>query len=111
MERKISLIVCACTLFFPSFVHAGAGWTDFATLAEVVPTSLHYYEVRLPVKNNPSGCKNKTWFYQDYGSRGSDKMFQTILEGLKSGTRLRVYVTGSCNFNGYSEFSSVSIIP
>lgn len=111
MERKVSIIIGACTLFFLPYVHAGVGWTDFVNVAELVPTARHYYEVRLPVKENPSGCKNKTWFYQDYGTPGSDKMFNTILEGINSGIRLRVYVTGKCNFDGYSEFSSVSVIP
>jgi len=111
MRKNISIIIGACALFFSTYVSAGTGWTDFVTAAELVPTARHYYEVRLPVKENPSGCKNKTWFYQDYGTPGSDKMFNTILEGIKSGIRLRVYVAGNCNLNGYSEISSVSVIP
>jgi len=111
MQRKVLTIIGACTLFFSPYVHANAGWTDYGTVAELVPTARHYYELRLPVKENPSGCKNKTWFYQDYGTPGSDKMFNTILEGVKSGFRIRVYVTGKCNLHGYSEISSVSIIP
>lgn len=77
----------------------------------MVPTDRHYFELRLPVKENPSGCRKKSWFYKNYGSLGSDKMFDTLLEGIKSGLRLRVYVTGVCNINGYSEISSVSVIP
>jgi hypothetical protein len=38
-------------------------------------------------------------------------MFDILLEGIKSGIRMRVYVTGVCNLNGYSEFSAVSVIP
>ena len=95
----------------PSFVRAEAGWTDYVSIAELVPTSKPYYEVKLPVKKNPSGCVNTDWFYQDYKRKGSDKMFETLLEGLQEGNRVRVYVTGRCNLNGYSEFTSVGILP
>ena len=111
MGRRLSIVIGAGSLFFSHLVHAGSGWTDFVTAAELVPTARHYYEVSLPVKENPSGCSNKTWFYQDYDSPGSDMMFKTLLEAIKSGIRMRVYVTGKCNLNGYSEISSVSIIP
>ncbi len=105
------MISGACALVLSPLVQADAGWTDYVTVAELVPTAHHYYEVRLPVGKNPSGCMNKTRFYQDYRSPGADKMFQTMLEGLRSGIRVRVYVTGRCNLNGYSEISSVSAIP
>ncbi|MBK5103794.1 MAG: hypothetical protein JJE42_06065 [Burkholderiales bacterium] len=111
MKKTLSLIVGAGCLLLSQFVHANSGWTDVVAVAELVPTAKHYYVVRLPVKQNPSGCENKTWFYQNYGSFGSDKMFQTLLEGVKTGIRLRVYVTGICNIEGYSEFSSVSVVP
>ena len=110
MKIKLPFIIGVSALLFTQIVQAAAGWTDYVTIEELVPTTRHYYEVRLPVKENPSGCKNKTWFYQNYGSRGSDKMFDTLLEGIKSGFQLRVYVTGICNLNDYSEFSSVSVI-
>lgn len=95
----------------PSPVRAEAGWTDYAPIAELVSTARHYYELRLPVKKNPGGCKESNWFYQDYGLNASDKMFATLLEGLQSRKRVRVYVTGKCNVNGYAEFTAVSIIP
>jgi len=110
MKIKVAMVIGVSGLLFSHFVQASAGWTDFVTVEELIPTSRHYYELKLSVKDNPSGCKNKTWFYQNYGSRGSDKMFDTLLEGMKSGFRLRVYVTGICNINDYSEFSSVNII-
>ena len=111
MNREVLIIIGVCTLFFSHPAHASAGWTNFVSVAELVPTARHYYEVKLPVKENPSGCKKKMWFYQNYGSLGSDKMFNILFEGVKSGIRLRVYVTGVCNINGYSEISSVSVIP
>ena len=98
-------------LALPSLAQAEAGWTDYVRIAELVPTSRHYYEVKLSVNKNPSGCNNNLWFYQDYELKGSDKMFETLLEGLKSRNQVRFYVTGKCNLNGYSEFTAVGIIP
>jgi len=88
---------------------ASSGWTDFVRVAELVPTSKHYYEVRLPVGDNPSGCREKHWFYQNYDSPGAEQMFEVLLESLSADIRLRVYVTGVCNINGYSEISSISV--
>lgn len=111
MRKIYSITFGLGVLILSPLAKAGAGWTEYAPVAELVPTARHYYEVMLSVKDNPSGCKAKKWFYQDYGSPGSDKMFQTILEALKSGKWVRVHVTGKCNLNGYSEISAVGVIP
>jgi hypothetical protein len=111
MKSKASIILIIVATLFSHLATASAGWTAYVTVAALIPTSRHYYKFRLPVKENPSGCKEKNWFYQNYDSRGSDKMFDTLLEGIKSGLRLRVYVTGICNIDGYSEISSIGIIP
>ena len=110
MGKKLSLFIAINSIFFSHFAYARAGWTDFVKVAELVPTGRHYYEVRLQVRENPSGCKEKAWFYQNYESRGADEMFRILLEGIKEDIQLRVYVTGVCNINGYTEFSSVSVI-
>jgi site-specific recombinase len=111
MKTGVSLIVILHALLFSQIASARAGWTDYVNVAELVPRARLYYEVKLPVKMNPSGCREANWFYQNYGSLGSNKMFDILLEGIKSGIRMRVYVTGVCNLNGYSEFSAVSVIP
>ena len=111
MKKKVSILIGACGLLLSSMLHASAGWTDYANVAELIPTSRHYYEFRLPVEDNPSGCREETWFYQNYDSTGSDQMFNVLLESIKSKIRLRVYVTGVCNIHGYSEISSVSVVP
>ena len=94
----------------PSAASAASGWTDYVRVAELVPTSKHYYELRLPVGDNPSGCREKQWFYQNYDSPGSEQMFEVLLESLSSDIRLRLYVTGVCNLNGYAEFSAISVV-
>ena len=111
MKREASIIIGIVAILFSHLAHSSAGWTDYVTVVELIPTDRHYYKFRLPVKKNPSGCKEKNWFYQNYGARGSDKIFSALLEGIKSNFRLRVYVTGVCNIDGYSEISSMSIIP
>lgn len=111
MKRKSSIIIGIVTLLFSHLAHSAAGWTDYVTVAELIPTSRHYYIFKLPVMNNPSGCKEENWFYQNYNALGSDKMFNALLEGIKTRLRLRVYVTGVCNLDGYSEISSIGIIP
>jgi tetratricopeptide (TPR) repeat protein len=110
--KNISVMTSICLFLFAPIIYAGgSGWTDIVNIAELVPTARHYYELKLQVKENPSDCRNKEWFYQDYSATGSDKMFDTLLKGVTSGFKLRVYVTGRCNLNGYSEITSVSISP
>ena len=90
---------------------AGSGWTGFAPVAELTPTIHHRYIFRLTLADNPSGCKESEFFYQDYASPGSDHMFRALLSAIESGRKVRVYVTGKCDLDGYSEVSSVSIVP
>ena len=90
-----------------STARAGAGWTGEARVIELIPTSRHYYEIHLDVSRNSSGCREKDWFYLNYEATGAEQMFELFVESLKSGLRLRVYVTGVCNLNGYAEISAV----
>ena len=110
MKTKAAIFFAIHALLFSHLARASAGWTDYVAVAELVPTGQRYYEFRLPVKENPSGCREETWFYRDYSSSGSDKMFEVLFEGIKSGVQIRVYVTGVCNLDGYSEISAVSVI-
>lgn len=111
MKKQVLAIIGASAIVFSQLAHSRAGWTDYASVAELIPTDRHYYKFRLPVRENPSGCKNEHWFFQDYSSPGSDKMFNILLESIKTKLRLRVYVTGICNIDGYSKISSISIVP
>jgi hypothetical protein len=87
---------------------ASADWTDYVDVIELIPTGRHYYEVQLDIKENPSVCREKDWFYLNYEARGANKMFDLLVDNIKSELRLRVYVTGICNLKGYSEISAVS---
>ncbi len=109
--NRIAIVWLLAALSAAPSVNAGAGWTDYGRIAELVATSKHYYTFRLDFDKNPSGCRDKSWFYQDYNAAGADKIFDALLEALTSEVRLRVYVTGICNLDGYAEISSLGIIP
>ena len=90
---------------------AVAGWTAYGIVTELNPTSQGRFLVKLEVDSNPSGCRDKHWFYRDYSGSGVDHMFHVLLGSVTAGKQARVYVTGRCDLNGYSEMSSASIIP
>jgi hypothetical protein len=90
---------------------AEAGWTDYALVTELTPTIHQRYEVTIAVQQNPSGCREKLVFFQDYSARGSEQMYLALLESVSSGKRVRVFVTGECGVNGYSRISAVGIRP
>lgn len=109
MKRFLFFAALAVSTLPPTAA-ASAGWTEYVRVAELVPTAKHYYELRLPVRDNPSGCREKNWFYQNYDAPGATQMFEVLLESLSTDIRLRVYVTGICNLNGYAEFSAVGVV-
>lgn len=88
-----------------------AGWTSYGQVSELNPTTAGRFLVKLEVASNPSGCRNKQWFYRDYTGTGADHMFRTLLGAVTAGKKVRVFVTGSCDLDGYSEISSASIVP
>jgi hypothetical protein len=88
---------------------AEAGWTDAALITELTPTIHHRYEVTIAVQQNPSGCREKQVFYQDYSAKGAEQMYLALLEAVGSGKRVRVFVTGICGVDGYSQISAVGI--
>ena len=106
----MAIIMGVIALLLSSSVYARSGWTDYAQVVELVPTSRHYYKCRLSAKESPSSCRDKSWFYQNYGTLGSDKMYDALMESIKSGLRVRVYLTGICNVHVHSEISSVSLV-
>ena len=60
MKRKASIIIIGVVSMLVSHLaHSAAGWTDYATVAELIPTNHYYYKFNLPVKKNPGGCKEE----------------------------------------------------
>ena len=112
MKRTLMYFASMGSLLLLSMdVSAEAGWTDYVQVAELTPTTHQRYLVKLNVSENPSGCKNKVMFYQDYSAPGSEHAFRLLLEAVTSGKHVRVYVTGRCEINGYAEITSISIVP
>ena len=107
MARLLALFLSCFTLAGATAARADAGWTDYVEVVELIPTSRHYYEIQLALKDNPSGCREDDWFYLNYDLPGAEKMFDLFVDGIQKSLRLRVYVTGVCNLNGYSEISAV----
>jgi hypothetical protein len=93
----------------PPTALAESGWTDYALVTELTPTIHQRYEVTIAVQQNPSGCRQKQVFFQDYSARGSEQMYLALLEAVGSGKRVRVFVTGICGVDGYSQISAVGI--
>lgn len=107
----VPFLLAVWLFLFSGCVFASAGWTTYAPVSELRPTDRIRYVLRLNVADNPSGCRDTQYFYQDYTAPGSRHMFRTLLAAVESGKKVRVYVTGRCNIDGYSEISSVSIVP
>ena len=105
------LVSMACLALAGSEGWAGAGWTAYGTVVELTPTVHGRFIVRLDVASNTTDCSSKDSFYRDYGRPGAEFMFRTLLDAVTAGKRVRVYVTGACDLNGYSEITSVSVIP
>ena len=91
--------------------HSTSGWTNYGKVIELVPTIHHRFKVNVDVKGNKSDCKEKQWFYQDYNVSGAREMYLALLEAVSSNKTVRVYVTGRCNINEYSEISEIGIRP
>lgn len=96
-------------ILFSYSASATSGWTAYGRVIELVPTIHHRFKVNIDVKGNNSACKEKQWFYQDYDISGAREMYLTLLEAVSSNKSVRVYVTGRCNINEYSEISELGI--
>ena len=101
------LIVTLKLFSYPA--QATSGWTVYGCVVELVPTIHHRYKVSIDVKGNKNSCKKKKWFYQDLCVSGAKEMYLALLEAVSSNKQVRVYVTGHCNINEYSEISELGI--
>lgn len=96
-------------MLFNYSAQATSGWTAYGHVIELVPTIHHRFKVNIDVKGNKSACKEDQWFYQDYSTSGANEMYLALLEAVSSNKMVRVYVTGRCNINEYSEISELGI--
>ena len=109
--KPVGLVFAAVLPLLPLVAAAGSGWTAYASVVELKPSRHGRFVVTLRVDDNPSGCRDKTTFYQDYGFPGSARIFDTLLLAVERGNQVRVLVTGVCDINGYSEIAAVGIVP
>ena len=109
--KQIVLFGLACSIFMGGEAWGAAGWTSYGTVAELRATSMNRFYVKLNVTSNPTDCRNKEWFYRDYTRPGADYMFRALLGAVTDGKKVRVYVTGICDIDAYSEITSVSVVP
>ncbi len=110
MAAKRKMIIVAISLIlFSTQAWGDSGWTSSGAIVELNATTFGRFLVKVDVSSNPSGCRNKQWFYRNYSGTGSDHMFRALLGAVTSGKNVRVYVTGGCDIDGYSEISSASI--
>lgn len=103
------LLILLLLMSFSCF--ASSGWTSYGKVIELVPTIHHRFKVNIDIKGNKSSCKEEQWFYQDYDISGAREMYLALLEAVSSNMSVRVYVTGRCNINEYSEISELGIKP
>jgi hypothetical protein len=113
VTRAVVIAVAAVTglIAGASDAMAEAGWTDYALVTELTPTIHQRYHVTIAFSQNPSGCRDKQTFFQDYSAKGSEQMYLALLESVGSGKKVRVFVTGVCGVDGYSQISAVGIRP
>lgn len=107
----MKLVIVLMILVFSFSAKASSGWTGYGKVIELVPTIHHRFKVNIDVKGNKSDCEEVQWFYQDYNISGAREMYLALLEAVSSNKTVRVYVTGRCNINEYSEVSEVGIRP
>lgn len=109
--RSLRLCAALPLLLSAGQVQAEAGWSDTALLLELTPTRQQHFYFKLDVESNPSGCRSDNGFYMEYATPGGNLIYQTLLEALTRGKKVRAYVTGRCELKGYAEVSSITVLP
>lgn len=67
--------------------------------------------MRIPVDENPSGCRESHWFYRDQTGLSADRTFHLLLEPAVRDKPVRVHVTGVCDLKGYAAIDAASLMP
>ncbi len=106
---RVGLALAAGVALWPAAAPAGAGWTGTGVVLELRATVHGRFLVRIDVPDNPSGCRNEEWFYRDLGAPGARQIFDVLRDALAGASPARVYVTGRCDLEGFSEISAASV--
>lgn len=110
MTHPLAVSCCLASMLIVPLARADSGWTDLAHVQELTATAAGRYVAKVAVSQNPSGCRDKQSFYQDYSDRGADQMYAALLQAVTNGKKVRVYVTGGCELNGHAQISSVTLV-
>ena len=113
MKRITTAMLFMTTILFlnTSASAADSGWSNYTSISEITASNRDYYTIQLSSPTGTKNCKNKDTVYLEYDAKGSQAMFQILLNALISKNEVRVYLTGRCELHGYSEISSASIRP
>ncbi|MFA9459754.1 hypothetical protein [Thiohalorhabdus methylotrophus] len=107
----LAALLLTAGLIRPAPAGAEAGWTDYGYVQEFRPTTAGRFLFRLPVKENPSGCSEKEWFFRDHTGPGAEHIFRILLRSVEDNLPVRVHVTGTCDHNGYSAVNAAAVAP
>ncbi len=110
VNRVISMALVLSMAFAAARAQAAAGWTSYGEVTELQVTEFGRILVRLKLKSTPTDCRDKQWYFRDQ-IVGSELMYRLLLEAASTGRRVRVYATGRCDLNQYSEISRVGMRP
>lgn len=112
---KPSYLLRATTLaaaIFPACVSAGvAGWTPVTRVTALEPTTHGRLLFQLRTEKSTSGCRSKDWYFVDYTGTGPRLMFHVLKDALLMEKPVKVFVTGRCDLDGYSEISAARLLP
>lgn len=115
MRHDRSLAACTALALtagvVPGAAIADSGWTMPGRVLELTVETPARFELRLDVESNPSRCRQAQQFYRGTLDAASSRMFDLLLAAYRDGRAVRVYVTGSCDINGFAEISKVGVSP
>lgn len=100
------IAITTVVLFLASFsANAAAGWTSYGVISELGQNhgtgsqALQAF-VRVSVTGNPSSCDPTYFYFTPETDARRARMYATLLAAKAQGTRVMLYVTGTCNSSG-----------
>ncbi|MDH5178236.1 MAG: hypothetical protein OEZ39_16895 [Gammaproteobacteria bacterium] len=109
--RKLLTVIIAALYIMPISSRADAGWTGYGYITELFVNEKGRLVLTMNVPENGTDCRNKSAFYHDLHSKGSDYMFQLLLTALKENRKVRVYQTSVCDMKDHTNIYSVGLLP